>query len=112
MATRSFILLSSGDREVAMEVALVYPLNAVRKGWMDEVRVILFGPSERVSAEDTEVQGKLRELQDNGINVIACKACADRLGVTEKLEALGLEVVYVGPIISQLVKDGWAALTF
>jgi hypothetical protein len=34
------------------------------------------------------------------------------MGITSQLEAQGITVVYVGPIISQLIKDGWAQLTF
>jgi len=43
---------------------------------------------------------------------MACKWCADRMNITGKLEEAGIKVVYVGPIISQLLKDGWASLTF
>ena len=47
-----------------------------------------------------------------GIQVMACKHCSDGFGVTETLEALGLDVVYVDGVISQLLKDGWASLPF
>ena len=33
-------------------------------------------------------------------------------GISQKLEELGIQVVYVGSIISELLKDGWASLTF
>lgn len=112
MATKLLVILSSGDREVALEVGLIYPFNAQLHKWMDEVKVILFGPSEKIAAHDTEVQERLRELQDAGAEVIACKWCADRMNVTEKLEKLGITVVGVGPIISQALKDGWAHLVF
>jgi hypothetical protein len=112
MATKVFVLLSSGDKEVALEVGLVYPLNAAKKKWMDEVKVIIFGPSEKLAAYDMEVQAKLKELQEVGIEVMACKWCADRMNVTDPLEKAGIKVVYVGSIISQLLKDGWAPLTF
>ena len=112
MANKVFVILSSGDREVALEVGLVYPLNAATKGWMDEVKVIIFGPSEKIAANDTEVQAKLKELMKAGIEVMACKWCADRMNITGKLEEVGIKVVYVGSIISDLLKDGWAPLTF
>jgi hypothetical protein len=112
MAAKVFVILSSGDREVALEVGLVYPLNAAKNRWLDEVKVIFFGPSEKVAAYDPEVQERLKELRDIGIEVMACKWCADRMNITGKLEELGIRVVYVGPIISQLLKDGWASLTF
>ena len=112
MANKVFVILSSGDREVALEVGLVYPLNAAIKKWMDEVKVIIFGPSEKLAACDTEVQEKLKELQGAGVEVMACKWCADRMNITAPLEKTGIKVVYVGSIISQLLKDGWAPLTF
>ena len=112
MATKIFVLLSSGDKEVALEVGLVYPLNAAKNKWMDEVKLILFGPSERIAAYDMEVQKRLKEVQEAGIEIMACKWCADRMNITGVLEEAGVKVVYVGPIISQLLKDGWASLTF
>ena len=112
MPSKVFALVCSGDREVTLEVGLVYPLNAAKKGWMDEVKVIFFGPSERVAANDAEVQARVKEIQEQGVEVLACKWCADRMGITEKLEAAGIKVVYVGSVISDLLKEGWASLTF
>jgi len=112
MATKVLVILSSGDREVALEVGIPYSLNAVSNNWMDEVKVIIFGPSEKIAANDAEVQAKLKELREAGIEVMACKWCADRMNITDKFEAVGIKVVYVGPIISDLLKDGWSPLTF
>jgi hypothetical protein len=112
MATKLLVILSSGDREVALDVGLIYPLNAIKNRWMDDVKLIVFGPSEKLAAYDTEVQGKLKELMEAGINVIACKWCADRMNITSLIENAGIKVEYVGPIISQLIKDGWASLAF
>ena len=112
MASKVFALVSNADREVALEVGLIYPLNAAKTGGMDEVKVIFFGPSETGAANDVEVQGRIKELLEAGVEVLACKWCADRMGLTEKLEATGVKVVYVGSIISDLLKEGWASLTF
>jgi len=112
MPTKVFVILSSGDREVALEVGLIYPLNAAKNKWFDEVKVIIFGPSEKVAAYDSQVQEKLKELQETGVEVLACKWCADRMHITSILEKIGIKVVYVGSIISQLLKDDWASLTF
>ena len=72
MASKVFVMLSSADREVALEVGLVYPLNAKKKGWMEEVKVIIFGPSEKVAANDAEVQARLKECREAGVEVMAC----------------------------------------
>ena len=106
MATKLLVILSSGDREVALEVGLIYPLNAARNKWMDEVKVIIFGPSEKVAATDAEVQGRIKELLALGVEVMACKWCSGRMNITKALEDIGIKVVGVGPIISQLIKDG------
>ena len=112
MSAKVFVVVSSGDKEVILEPGFLYPLNAVKKNWMDEVKVIIFGPSEKVVADDLEIQGQVAELKAVGVEVIACKWCADRWNITEKLEAAGIKVEYVGSIMSQLLKDGWASLTF
>ena len=69
MTTKVFVLLSSGDREVALEVGLIYPLNAAKNKWLDEVKVIIFGPSEKLAAYDSQVQEKLKELQETGVEI-------------------------------------------
>ena len=112
MASKVFVLLSSGDREVALEVGLRYPMNAAIHKWMDEVKLLIFGPSEKIVAYDMEVQGVVKECMNAGIEVMACKWCSDRMGVSERLEEAGIKVVHVGPVITQLLKDGWASLTF
>ena len=112
MAAKVFSLVTSGDKEVAAGVGLRYSYNAATKKWVDEIKVILFGPAEELAAYDTQVQAKLKDLMEAGVKVLACKACADEMNITGILEELGVEVVYVGSIMSQLLNDGWASLTF
>ena len=112
MANKVFAVVTDTDREQALEVGLVYPTNCAKNKWLDEVKVIFFGPSEKLAAFDTQVQEKIKEMKGYGVEVLACKWCSDRMGITAQLEAQGITVVYVGPVISQLIKDGWAQLTF
>ncbi len=112
MANKVFLVISSGDREVVKWPALTYALNAAKQKWMDEVKVIFFGPSEELAASDPEIQEKIKELQEAGVEVIACKACADAWNITGAIEEAGIGVVYVGSVISQLINDGWVSLTY
>jgi len=112
MATKVFVIASSGDKDVLKWPGLRWPMNASKKQWVDEVKVILFGPAEEVVAYDSEIQQKIRDLQEAGVEVMACKACADEKNVSGKLEELGIKVVFVGSVISELIKDGWTPLTF
>jgi hypothetical protein len=112
MANKVFTIITDADREQALEVSLIYPLNCAKNKWLEEVKVIFFGPSEKLAAFDVQVQDKIKEMKSYGIEILACKWCADRMNITPQLEAQGITVVYVGPIISQLIKDDWAQLTF
>lgn len=112
MANKVFAIITDSDREQALEVSLVYPMNCAKNKWLDEVKVIFFGPSEKLAAFDIQVQEKIKQMKGYGVEVLACKWCADRMGITQQLEAQGITVVFVGPIISHLIKDDWAQLTF
>ena len=112
MTDKVFAIITDSDREKALEVGLVYPLNCAKNKWLNEVKVIFFGPSEKLAAFDEQVHEKIQEMKNYGIEVLACKWCSDRMGITSQLESRGITVVYVGTIISRLIKEGWAQLTF
>ena len=40
-----------------------------------------------------------------GVKFSACKACADQLGVTESLEAMGVEVIFWGAGLTEILKS-------
>ncbi len=46
-----------------------------------------------------------------GIHMIACKGCADQLGVTEQLEALGVEVIYWGVELTEVLQNDEKLIT-
>jgi hypothetical protein len=106
------VLWSSGDREVALNMVLMYTYNAKKRGWWDDVRLIVWGPSSKVLSEDQELQEKIREMQEAGVLVEACKACADRYGVSEDLEQLGINVYYIGKQLTAYIKEERSIITF
>jgi len=112
MAKKVFVVITSRDKEVSAGVGIRYAFNAATKSWMDEVKIIVFGPAEELAAYDMEVQAKLKDSMKAGIEVLFCRACSDEQGVTGILEEAGFKVIYVGSVISQLLKDGWDSLTF
>jgi hypothetical protein len=90
----------------------MYVYNAKKRGWMDRVMLLVWGPSAKLLSVDEELQGKLAELEEVGVELVACKACADLYGVSDKLEELGIEVKYAGKLLADMQKDGWHVLTF
>ena len=62
-------------------------------------------------AENIDIQKKIKEAQEKGVHIIACKACADQLGVTETLENLDIEVKYWGVPLTDILANGEKLLT-
>ncbi len=109
---RVFMILSTADKVVHEELSFPYAYNSLKQGWMDQVRIILWGPTEKLAAEDTEFQELVNAWLVAGVEVIACKACSDNFGVSDKLEEIGINVQYVGTLVTEMLKDGWYQLTF
>ncbi len=109
---RLFILWTSGDREVAIETVLVYALNSKLHEWFDEVELCIWGPSARLAVNDEEINVRLSHMINSGVKLTACKACTDHLDLTESLEQIGVEVVYMGKPLTEKLKRGDKVLTF
>lgn len=108
---KQLILWTSGDREVALKMVFMYALNCRKFSWMDEVRLLVWGPSAKLLSEDAELQTYLKELKTSGVELYACKACADMYGVSNKLSELGVTVLYAGEMLANLQKEGWNVLS-
>ncbi|MDR0348543.1 MAG: DsrE family protein [Tannerella sp.] len=105
------ILWTTGDKITALNMLAIYVLNAKRRGWWQEIHVIIWGASAKLVAEDTQVQTEVLEMIHSGIRVEACKDCSDACGVTDKLERLGVNVKFMGPPLTDCIKAGEPVLT-
>ncbi len=111
---KALVIISSGAeaREKAL-TGIMYAVNAVKYKWLDDVRIIFFGPSEKlILSDDDEIRGNMEVIQKAGIIPIACAAIARDEGIEPKLLEMGIKVEYVGSIISSFIKEGYAVLTF
>ena len=106
------VIWSSGDREVAKKMVFMYTKNSRIKDWWGKVRLVVWGPSAQLLATDLELQEELEDLKAAGVELLACKACTDLYGVTDKIEALGIQVIYMGAPLTEMLKTGWTCLTF
>ena len=106
------VIWSSADRNVALSNVFMYTKNSMLRGWWPQVRLVVWGPSAKLLSEDAELQEELELLKDAGVELQACKACADMYGVGDKLEALGIDVIYMGVPLTEMLKEGWTCLTY
>jgi len=105
------VLWVTQDKEVARSMVFMYTRNSKLKGWWGQVRLIVWGPSANLLANDVELQAELEGLKSAGVELLACKACTDRYGVSDKLTELGIEVLYMGAPLTGMLKEGWATLS-
>jgi hypothetical protein len=105
------IVLTSRD-PVALEMGLLYARNARKNRWMSDVELFLFGASEIAAVEDPAVREAIEAAVAEGLEPRACRFCADKHGVSDRLEALGCRVEYVGQPLSEAIHDGYVPLSW
>ncbi len=111
--TKLLAIWSTADREVALYNTFMYVHNAQKNAWWDHVRLLVWGPSSKLLSVDEELQFRVKAMIADGVDVMACKACADHYGVSEKLEELGVNVLYTGVALTEMLKDaGWKQITY
>jgi len=108
----SLNVLWTTDNLITIEkMVFMYTHNAKLLGWWDDVTLIIWGASAKLVGENEEVQDKIREMVESGVKVDACKACADALGVSEKMESLGVVVKYYGEPLTEILKASGKLIT-
>lgn len=106
-----YILWTNDSFITAEKMVFMYGINAKSRDWWNEVTIIIWGATVKLASENKVIQELIEEAKLEGVHVTACKACADQLGVTEKLEAQNIEMLYQGPPLTEILKNGEKLLT-
>jgi len=105
-----FIVWTTGEKDVFTKMIGPY-LNVAAKSWTQRT-LLVWGPSERLAAEDADVQGLVQKLKSSGVILKACKWCAEQYGVDKKLAELGFEVDYMGTPLTEALQSGQKIVAF
>lgn len=100
-----FILWTNADINTSKLMVFMYAGNSKRFNWWDKVNVIIWGATAKLCMENEEIQQELKELMEQGVNIIACKACADELSATPTLEKLGISIEYYGVGLTNVIQN-------
>lgn len=111
MENRLTILWTNADPLTAEHMVFMYARASVERGWWDQVEIIIWGATAKLVAENKEIQKKLLDVQEAGVYVGACIACARNLGVVEEIMDLGFEVKGMGPVLTDRLKGDGKVLT-
>ncbi|MFO7497283.1 MAG: DsrE family protein [Desulfobacterales bacterium] len=109
--THLTVLWTSDNPVTAEKMVLMYTVNALAHGWWEAVTLIVWGASVNLVCDNPRIQEQVRAAQAAGVDVSACKACADQLGAAERLKQLGIEVKYWGAPLTEVLKTEGALLT-
>ena len=106
------VLWSSGDPEVAEKACLMYAHAAKKYGWFKEVILIVWGPSEKLLAENTKLKDKIAIMKKDGVIVEACIACSNMYGVTNELKVCEVDVKGMGVPLTGYLKRDYRIVSF
>ncbi len=106
------IVWSSGDREVALKLVFMYTLNAKLREWWDDIELIVWGPSAKLLVEDAEIQNYMKKIQEAGVVVTACIACAKTYGAVEQIRDMGIDIKGMGVPLTNMLKNNERVVTF
>ena len=90
----------------------MYAVNALKHGWLEDVKIIFFGPAQDLLLEDAELQNYIKEYQTMEETAVACKYISDRDKISEQLSEIGIQVEYVGKMISDYILDGYIPMVW
>lgn len=106
------VLWTSDKAETALNMLLMYLHKSNVNRWWDQCDLITWGPSNKLVCENSEVNALVRELMDLGVRVYACQRCAEKYGLAEQLEAMGIVVKLMGePLTTYLQDESYRILT-
>ncbi|PWD99140.1 DsrE family protein [Marinilabilia rubra] len=107
------VLWTSGDPDVAERVCLMYTHAAKTQKWFDEVILVVWGPSAKLISENLKLRAKVKSMENDGVLLEACVACANSYGVAAELSKFGFDVKGMGkPLTDYLKSDDVKVLTF
>ena len=106
------VLWSSGDPEVAEKACLMYTSAAKKYGWFREVILIVWGPSEKLLAENSVLKDKISTMKNDGVIIEACVACSNMYGVTDELRICEVDVKGMGVPLTRYLKRNYKIICF
>jgi hypothetical protein len=110
MKSKLLVIIATGDRQKAI-AGLMYARNVLNNRWLDDVKVVFLGPSEKLAVTDDGIAWFIKEIVTRG-ECFACKAISDKEGLSERLEEAGVKVEFVGTTMSDAIKEGYLPMVW
>lgn len=115
--TKALVIISSNDLNKAL-TGLIWATNALKYKWMSDVKLVFFGPAEKfISSGEKKILDAVKEFSSyTKDHPTACKFIAEQDGTLNSLQEIskqiGIDVKYVGSLISSYISQGYVPLVF
>ncbi len=106
-----FILWTNADETAAKLMLFMYAENSIKQAMWKDIMIIVWGATTKLVAESEAMQAEIKRLKDLGVKFSACVTCAKELGVEEKIEALGIDLIKWLKPLTAVIKGGKKMLT-
>ncbi len=106
-----FILWTNADETAAKLMLFMYAENSIKQDMWKDIMIIVWGATTKLVAESEAMQAEIKRLKDLGVKFSACVTCAKELGVEEKIEALGIDLIKWLKPLTAVIKGGKKMLT-
>ncbi len=110
--TDKLLVVIVSDDESKARVGVQMAGRMIGRHNLADVRVLFFGPSERLLASPPATLVEPLETGRAGGAPRACRAVAESMQSVEPLVAAGIELVAAGQEIEQRILDGYQVMTF
>jgi len=110
MADKVVVIIATKEKEKAI-TGMMYAKNAAKNKWLKDVKVVFFGPAEKLIAEDEEAGAYAADIAQL-TETYACKYLSDRDNISDKIRKQNIKIENVGTIISDYVKDGYETMVW
>jgi hypothetical protein len=84
----------------------MYAINSMTFGWWENTTLVVWGGSTKLVSENQQIQQHIKAALDSGIYVTSCKSCSEKVGATEKLQTIGIDVQYLDVPLTNVLKIG------
>lgn len=106
------IVWSTAELEVAKKMVFLYSSVILPRGYWDKAHLMIWGPSAKLLAENSELQELLAKVKETGVELSCCVVCSDEYEVTQKLASLGIDMIHTGELLTSALKEDWKVITF
>lgn len=107
------IVISTPSKSSILNFPLLYGGVSIPRDYWKRVHIMFWGESIKTFIQDSEIQKKVLEVQENGVEFSSCIVCAQEYEAVDILEKHNIICNHTGELLTEALKNDqkWALLT-